>query len=259
MRQDETPAKQKQPILRAPASVLVLIGLIVIIQALMATGGPSTTTSFLVEMALFPARFFAEGLGGLPGGLGQGIATLFTYSLLHGSWAHCLINVAFLLAFGAPVAKRLGARRFIYLYVLCVMLAGYGQVWITSFDGYLIPIIGASGGVAGMVGAAARFAFSQGVWGVSNEHQRLLSLRQVVTHRTVMMFILVWLGMNLIFGLLGPLGMATPDGSPANIAWVAHVVGFFSGLLLIGLFDKPPLSASGGPGNVDFGDWKDPK
>ena len=65
--------------------------------------------------------------------------------------------------------------------------------------------------------------------------------------------------MNLIFGLLGPLGMATPDGSPANIAWVAHVVGFFSGLLLIGLFDKPPLSASGGPGNVDFGDWKDPK
>jgi hypothetical protein len=44
-----------------------------------------------------------------------------------------------------------------------------------------------------------------------------------------------------------------------NIAWVAHLGGFFAGLLLIGLLEKPPLSASGGPGHVDYGEWKNRK
>ena len=54
-------------------------------------------------------------------------------------------------------------------------------------------------------------------------------------------------------------GMADPGGSAVNIAWVAHLGGFFVGLLLIGLLEKPPLSASGGPGHVDYGEWKNRK
>ena len=59
---------------------------------------------------------------------------------------------------------------------------------------------------------------------------------------------------NFLFAL----GMGTPDGAPTSIAWVAHMAGFIAGLLLIGWFDKTPLSPSGGPGNVDYGDWKKP-
>jgi membrane associated rhomboid family serine protease len=73
------------------------------------------------------------------------------------------------------------------------------------------------------------------------------------------MFIGIWLVMNLAFGLLGPYGMASPDGAPVNIAWIAHLVGFFTGLLLIGFLEKPPLSASGGPGQVGYGEWKNRK
>ncbi len=261
MSQTETPPVEKQPFLKAPVIILVLIALMLIMQALMATGGQTVRISFIVEMGLFPARFFAEGLGGLPGGLSQGIVTLFTYAFVHGGWAHCLINMAFLLAFGSPVAKRLGPRRFFYLFALCIILAGLGQILVTASDAYLIPIIGASGGVAGMVGAASRFAFTQGTWptyAAGDQRRRLLALRDVPKNRSVMLFVIIWLGMNFIFGMLGPLGMGTPDGAPTNIAWVAHLIGFLSGMLLIGLFEKPPLSSSGGPGNVDFGEWKKP-
>jgi membrane associated rhomboid family serine protease len=170
---------QKQPFLKAPFIILVLIAGMVIVQAVMATGGQTVRISFIVEMGLFPARFFAEGLGGLPGGLSQGMVTLFTYAFVHGGWAHCLINAAFLLAFGSPVTKRLGARRFFYLFALCVILAGLGQIFLTAREAYLIPIIGASGGVAGMVGAASRFAFTQGNWpsyAAGDQRRRLLAL-----------------------------------------------------------------------------------
>jgi len=132
MSQTETPPVEKQPFLKAPVIILVLIALMLIMQALMATGGQTVRISFIVEMGLFPARFFAEGLGGLPGGLSQGIVTLFTYAFVHGGWAHCLINMAFLLAFGSPVAKRLGPRRFFYLFALCIILAGLGQILVTA-------------------------------------------------------------------------------------------------------------------------------
>jgi len=49
----------------------------------------------------------------------------------------------------------------------------------------------------------------------------------------------------------------TADGSAVNIAWVAHIFGFISGFYLLSLLDPPPMSASGGPGRVDYGDWRD--
>jgi membrane associated rhomboid family serine protease len=252
-------ATPREPMLRAPAIILWLCALYLLVQLVMATSGPGSQNFFLVHLGLFPARFFAEGLNGLPGGLGQGLVTLVSYSFLHGGWSHCILNMVWLLAFGAPVAQRLGTRRFLLLFVLCIVLAGLGQIMVAPRADWLIPIIGASGGVSGMMGAAARFAFPDTRW-LSPQAARaarpLLALRDVPKRRPVIMFIIIWLGLNLIFGLLGPGGYATPDGQPANIAWVAHLAGFFTGLFAIGLFERPPLSASGGPGNVDYGDWK---
>jgi membrane associated rhomboid family serine protease len=189
----------------------------------------------------------------------QGIVNLFSYALLHGSWTHFILNAVWLLAFGAPVAKRLGPRKFMFLFMACAMLAGLGQIYAAPASNYLIPIIGASGAVAGMMGAASRFAFSDANWldpNAPDPQRRLLSLRDVPKRRPVMMFIIIWLIMNLTFGLLGPYGLASPNGAPVNIAWIAHLVGFFTGLLLIGFMEKPPLSGSGGPGSRDYGEWK---
>ena len=248
-----------QPMLRAPKVVLLLIGVLIGVQALISLGGRTVEVALIVELGLFPARFFEPGLEGLPGGLGKGIGNLWTYGLLHCGWAHCLMNSAFLLAFASPVAQRLGWRRFLVMLISCTAIAGLGEVFVASESHYLIPIIGASGGVAGMVGAAARFAFQSGAWTTGPEgraHQRLLPLSGVFKSGPVLLFIAIWLGANVVFGLLGPLGMGTPNGAPANIAWVAHMLGFVAGLLLIGWFDKTPLSPSGGPGNVDYGGWK---
>lgn len=254
-----------QKAIRAPLCVLVLIVIFLVLQGLLSFSDRNFATMLLVSFGLFPARFFAEGLGGLPGGIMQGLFNLLSYGFLHGGWSHCLVNSVWLLAFASPVAQRMGTRRFLLLYMLCVAFAGFGQVLVSSPAAYLVPVIGASGGVSGMMGAAARFAFSDTSWlnpQAAMQRRRLLPLRAVPRRRPVIVFVLVWLGLNLIFGLLGPLGllvgMASPDDAPVNIAWVAHLVGFFTGLLLIGVIDKPPLSASGGPGNVDYGEWKKP-
>lgn len=249
----------KQPAFRVPVIVLVLLGIMLVLQLLMAFGGYAQRNELIVALGLFPARLFAEGLGGLPGSWVQGIVNLFSYSLLHAGWTHFVLNAVWLLAFGAPVARRLGPRKFVFLFMACAMLAGVGQIYAAPFESYLIPIIGASGAVAGLMGAASRFAFSNTKWlnpNAAQTQRRLLPLREVPRSRPVVMFIIIWLVMNLTFGLLGPHGMASPDGAPVNIAWIAHLVGFFVGLLLIGLMEKPPLSASGGPGARDYGEWK---
>lgn len=259
MSEPQTVEDEKQPALRVPVIVLALLGVLLALQCLMAFGGVAQRNEMIVALGLFPARLFAEGLGGLPGSWVQGIVNLFSYALLHGSWSHFILNGVWLLAFGAPVARRLGPRKFVFLFMVCAMLAGLGQIYAAPVQNYLIPIIGASGAVAGLMGAASRFAFSDVKWLDPNAQigeRRLLPLRDVPKSRPVMMFIIIWLVMNMAFGLMGPYGMASPDGAPVNIAWIAHVVGFFAGLLLIGFMEKPPLSASGGPGNHDYGDWK---
>ncbi len=255
------PNPASQSAFQIPKIVLFLIGLLLAIQAYMHFAPDIRQTVIFVDFALFPARFFASGLNGLPGGWGQGIFTLFSYGFLHGSWSHVILNVVWLLAFGSPVARRMGASRFLLLYFMCLVLAGLGQVLATPAQAYLIPIVGASGGVAGMLGAVVRFAFPDGnsfALSRANNRQPLLALREVPKRRPVMILILVWVLMNVAFGLGGSYGYGG-YGLSVNIAWVAHLAGFFAGLVLMSLLDRAPLSASGGVGNVDYGDWKNPK
>ncbi len=247
----------REPAFWVPRVIVFLVAIILAFQLIMQFADMQLTLALIVKMALFPARFFAENMSGLPGGMGQGVFSLFSYGFLHGGWSHCLINLVWLLAFGAPVARRLGAPRFLALYLACTVGGGLVQVFSADEEAWLVPIIGASAGVSGMMGAAARFAFPETRWldpTNAAQRRRLLPILEVPKRRPVMMFIAVWVVINVAFGLAGPLAMGSMS---ANIAWQAHLGGFFVGLLLIGVIEKPPLSPSGGPGNVDYGDWKD--
>ena len=257
MSQDDIQPVLREPAFRVPRVIVFLVLIILAFQLIMQFGDRPLTLTLIVEMALFPSRFYAENIGGLPGGFGQGVFSLVSYGFLHGGWSHCLINLVWLLAFGAPVARRLGARRFMALYFSCILTGGLVQVLSTSEEAWLLPIIGASAGVSGMMGAAARFAFPETRWldsATVAQRRRLLPIKEVPRRRPVMIFISVWVVINVVSGMAGPLATGT---ILANIAWQAHLGGFFAGLLLIGLIEKPPLSPSGGPGNVDYGDWKD--
>jgi hypothetical protein len=167
--------------------------------------------------------------------------TALTYSVLHADWMHFGLNAIWFAAFGAPVARRFGAARFIALFVVTA-LAGTLSHWL--FHAYdATPMIGASAAVSGAMGAALRFVFQPGApLGLALALRpdeplayrlRALPLRHVMRDQRVLTFIIFWFLSNLIFGVgAQPLGLS--DG---GIAWQAHVGGFLAGLLLFSVFD----------------------
>ena len=176
-------------------------------------------------------RFFQIGGGSKPW-------TLVTYALLHGSWTHLGLNCVWLVAFGSPVARRLGgARTFVFAGVAAIAgaLAQWGWDPLSA-----APVIGASAAVSGLMGAAARFAFSRGGLAVVGPNQLpsvpLAPLFSVLADPRVLTFIVVWLLTNLVFGLAAvDIGL-----SDAPVAWIAHIGGFVFGLLALPFFDRTP-------------------
>ncbi len=167
--------------------------------------------------------------------------TPVTYLALHADWTHVGVNCLWLVAFGAPVARRFGALRFLAFF-LVTAIAGAAAHWLAHrYD--LSPVVGASAAISGAMAAATRFVFQPGAplglgLGVSGDQafrQPAMSLRKVLTDRRALPFLIIWFGLNFIFGLLSaPLGI-----TQGPIAWEAHVGGFVAGLLLFPLFDPP--------------------
>lgn len=194
--------------INAPWPVLTLIGLTVAVHAAQVWAPPGR---WLVDLAFTPA------------GLMEGRWTpLITALFLHGGWLHLLINVAFLLAFGAPVARYLGtslpsALMFFIFFLVCGVIGSLGYA---AFDPTSRQfMIGASGAVAGLMGAASRLVDLRG---------RLGPFRS----RTVIIMGLAWVVVNALVAVFN----FSPAGGDAQIAWQAHLAGYAAGLLLIGPF-----------------------
>ncbi|HVY35298.1 MAG TPA: rhomboid family intramembrane serine protease [Caulobacteraceae bacterium] len=158
--------------------------------------------------------------------------TLVTALFIHGGWAHVAMNTAGALAFGAPVSRLLGAQgvgplSFLLFYLVCGVLAGLGYVALNPHG--LAAVVGASGAVSGLFGAASRLI----------EHKPGVS---PLASRTVVGFAAAWLVTNVVLGLIG----FAPGMGAVQIAWQAHVVGYIAGLILIGPWARwfsasPPL------------------
>ncbi len=174
--------------------------------------------------------------------------TLVTYSFLHADWSHVGINSVWLAAFGTPVARRIGPMRFI-LFLTFTAIAGalgHSVIHLTDFT----PMIGASAAVSAAMGASVRFIFSangplaasgssefEGELSASalSNRRPVLPLHILMREPRVVLFVLVWLIVNLAFGLLsGPLNITN-----GTIAWEAHTAGFLAGLLFFPWFDRP--------------------
>lgn len=187
--------------------------------------------------ASMPALFFLQersrdfwlGMAFAPIDLAEGrFAGLFTSMLVHGSWTHALMNAVGALTFGAPVARLfkggVGVAIFLALYIVSGVFAtlAYGLVHWGGVD----PLVGASGAVFGLIGAATRLLGGGG---------RVLPL----TDRSVIMTSVAWMTVNAVVGLIG----FAPGVEGARIAWEAHAFGFLFGILAIGplarLFARP--------------------
>ncbi|MDO8839574.1 MAG: rhomboid family intramembrane serine protease [Parvibaculum sp.] len=248
---------REPPAFNVPGAVLALLVAIVGLHLLIEWLPAAAQRDVLFFFALFPLRY--EGVvEGLPGGLGAALWTPITYTFLHGGWTHLIVNSVWLLAFGSPIARRFGALRFFLFYFLCGAAGAF--LHVTIYPASPMPVVGASAAISGLMGGAARFVFLGdgplgalgGGQGSGGAPRRSAGILASLTDRRTLIFVGVWIGLNYLFGataLSGALGVT------AQVAWEAHLGGFLAGLLLFGLFDPIRYSPSGGPGNVDYGEW----
>lgn len=160
-----------------------------------------------------------------------------TYSLLHGDLTHLAVNMIWLAAFGSPLANRIGAARFLLFWAATAL--GAAGLHFVLYPDSTAPLVGASGSISGMMGAAARLAFRVDRRSSRRAFAgRILSIPEVLRSRQAMTFLVVWMAVNLVAGI--GLGSET-----SQIAWEAHVGGFLVGFFAIRLFDRlPPAGAS---------------
>lgn len=161
-----------------------------------------------------------------------------SHAFLHGDWTHLGLNTVWLLAFGTPVARRLGWRRFTG-FAVAGAVAGAGAFYALN-PGLIVPVIGASGVVSAVMGGACRFAFAsvgrRRGGGTRPAWTPLLSISGALRDRTVVFFILIFLVSNVLTGA----GLSAFLDGGAQVAWEAHVGGFLFGYLCLGFFDRPP-------------------
>jgi len=178
--------------------------------------GPSALNGFLNTWGLIPARLWAETQVSWP--------TIFSAMFLHGGWFHILSNMWVLFIFGDNVEDRMGGGRYLAFYLLSGVAAGLMQAFL--LPGSSAPMIGASGAIAGVLGAYL----------VLFPRARILSLVPILFIFTLieipaLIFLLFWFASQLFSGFLA-LGGASGSG----IAWWAHIGGFLFGILSVFLF-----------------------
>jgi membrane associated rhomboid family serine protease len=224
-----------------PGIVLALIAVLGLLHVLLAYAFTAEQTyEFLLRFAFIPARYDPQVLGELSfsTGIGAAVWTFFTYAFIHADFNHLLLNLVWFVAFGAPVARRFGATRFL-LFFLATSAAGALAHLVTHF-GEMLPMVGASAGISGAMAGAMRFAFQRGgplglIRSQEDEAYRVPAAPLLTTLRDyrVLMFIVVWFGLTLLFGL----GTVWMPGLDKAVAWQAHIGGFLAGLLGFSLFD----------------------
>jgi membrane associated rhomboid family serine protease len=218
----------REPLFNIPGAVLLMIALcagVHLVRLYLLT--EEQDISFLVRAAFIPIRYSGEYLFDI-----YAVTSTVTYAFLHGGWSHLIVNMVWLAAFGSPLANRLGMVRFLAFW----LVTAWGAVALhyALHAGSEIPLIGASGAISGMMGAAARFGFriDRG-YGRGRFSGPPLTIVESLTSRTVIVFLVVWMAVNLISGL----GYLTPEDMGA-VAWEAHVGGFLVGFLFIGFFGE---------------------
>ncbi|MFF4729411.1 rhomboid family intramembrane serine protease [Streptomyces mirabilis] len=144
--------------------------------------------------------------------------SVLTAMFLHGSWLHLLGNMLFLLIFGNNIEDRLGHVRFAVFYVACGYAAAYGFAYLNADS--TDPLIGASGAIAGVLGAYLVLYPRARVW-VLVPFLVFLPLR-----------LPAWLVLGFWFALQAVYSSGGGVSTAGTVAYEAHVVGFLVGMLL---------------------------
>jgi membrane associated rhomboid family serine protease len=165
--------------------------------------------AFIMKWAFVPSRFLADPVGDF--------ATLFTSMFMHAGWLHLGGNMLYLWIFGNNVEDRFGHAKFILFYLLCGLGATFAQLMFSL--GSNIPNLGASGAVAGVLGAYI-LMFPQG------------RVRVLQGQRVMQMPALIVIGFWIVLQLFSGIGSIANTADTGGVAYMAHIGGFVAGFVL---------------------------
>lgn len=229
----QEPPRRREPVFNLPFVVMAVIGLcagVHLVRFYWLTD--EQDFDLLIRAAFIPIRYSGRYSFDI-----YAFSSPFTYTFLHGGIAHLAVNMIWLAAFGSPLANRLGTLRFA-LFFAATGLAAAAFFWAIHPLGEA-PLVGASGAISGMMGAAARFAFRiDRTSGKAAFAGAPLPFYAVLRSRSVVTFLAVWMVINLVTGLIGFV-----PGAEDQIAWEAHIGGFLAGFFGLRYFDRPPRPA----------------
>jgi len=192
-----------------PLVTYALVALNVLLFFVEQSGGDA----FIEKWAFVPTRFLANPFGDL--------LTLFTSMFMHAGWVHLGGNMLYLWIFGDNVEDRFGHVKFTIFYLLCGLAATFAQLAFSL--GSNVPNLGASGAIAGVLGAYI-LLFPQG-------KVRVLQGQQVIRVPA-----LIVIGIWIVLQFFSSIGSIADTAQTGGVAYMAHIGGFLVGFVLTFLF-----------------------
>ncbi len=177
--------------------------------------------AFIFEYGLIPARYFSLAGAG-PSAYFERFGPVLTSMFIHGGWLHIIFNMLFLWIFGDNIEDAMGRARFLVFYLVCGAAAAYLQLYLGR--GSRMPMVGASGAIAGVMGAYV----------ILYPRARVLAVLPIFIFIQILevpayFFIGVWFLMQFAIGALS-IGRIDDTG---GVAYWAHVGGFLAGIALV--------------------------
>jgi membrane associated rhomboid family serine protease len=214
---DDTPTK------RFPLITVILIALNSMIFLYQVSLG-ERFNEFIYSMGLLPFEI-THHIDILPTGPSPIYLTIFSSMFMHGSVVHLLGNMLFLWIFGNNVEDYLGRKKFLFFYLICGISAAFTQILFNSDS--TVPMVGASGAIAGVLGA----------------YMVLYPRAKITTVIIIIFFIrliklpaIVVLGFWIVYQFLYGISSLAATTGEGGVAWFAHIGGFICGIILIKLF-----------------------
>jgi membrane associated rhomboid family serine protease len=164
---------------------------------------------FIQQWSVVPRRLLANPAGDFP--------TVFSSMFMHAGWVHLLGNMLYLWIFGDNVEDNFGHVKFLIFYLLCGVAATFAQVMVSANS--TVPNLGASGAIAGVLGAYI-VLFPKG--------QVSVLMGRGVIPVPALVVIGFWIVLQLVSGV----GAISNTAETGGVAYMAHVGGFFAGLIL---------------------------
>ena len=216
------PLKDNIPSFKKPVATYVLIFINTIIYLFQFLLPSRLEEIFVYRYGFIPATFLkAIAEHGLQAG---DLYPFFTSMFIHGNWTHLISNMWILWLFGDNIEDMLGHLRFILFYLLCGFFAMLSH--FIFYSNSFIPAIGASGAIAGVMGA----------YFVLFPYSRIITFVPVLfmplfVRIPALIYLAVWFLIQLYNGAVS----SVLGGRGSGVAWWAHIGGFLSGILLLKL------------------------